>query len=547
MTNKLIMTDGTKHAEIFRVKSLDPFTVDTPGVWSPDPSDAAKMAKSTRLVPSVFAGIAARVQAMADLPFTIYSAKGDTPLDDSDNYKNVVGFLPNPIRFMGLSEASLVTNGKAYWFKGTGARTGAVKELKYWIPSSVDLDRENLKKGIIKFKRQGVPDLFDAAQVLYLWLDDESVELGPPTIYPLLSAMIAAEANGAITKWVRDYMLRGAIKAMLLAVDGQPPPGEVERMEKWWNRFMGGLRSLNWKVFNANLVKPTIVGDGLEALKDLSVKKDLRYEIHEALGTRHLLEDENFATAQARERQFYTQTVMPDARLIQNCLNEQILHTMGYHLQFEPERLEIFQTDEAERSKALADLSTVFITALAAPQALRLAMEILGYDLSKEQQKIIDEGIAAKKKEKAEQQKQMEEQAAAQAEAAKPAPPPPNKAIVELDRWERKVDKAGKMVTWHAVDIPGDIAKAISDGALSFDAARERLQGMDEDEKPSDVKYLADVLNRMFEEEAKKAVQPAPQPVIFVNNQRPRRASFASQIMNTAFGGGENGRADTNQ
>ena len=85
MTNKIIMTDGTQHAEIFRVKSLNPWADDVPGVWSPDPSDQAKIAKSTRLVPSVFAGIATRIQAMADLPFTIYSTKGDTALLDTDN------------------------------------------------------------------------------------------------------------------------------------------------------------------------------------------------------------------------------------------------------------------------------------------------------------------------------------------------------------------------------------------------------------------------------------------------------------------------------
>lgn len=495
--NKIIMTDGTRHETIFKVKSINPWADDMPGVWSPDPTDAAKQAKSTRLVPSVFAGIAARVQAMADLPFTIYTVNGDTPKDDSDNYKNVLGFLPHPTRFFGLTEASLVTNGRAYWFKAAGSTTGKVKELQYWMPTSVTLDAESLKKRIIKFKRQGVNDLFNAEQVQYFWLDDESVELGPPTIWPLLSACLAAEASGAISKWVRDYMLRGAIKAMLLAVDGVPPPGEIERMETWWNKFMTGVRALQWKVFNMQNVKPTIVGDGLEALKDLSVKKDLRYEIHEALGTRHLLEDENYATAQARERQFYTQAVVPDARLIQHHFNDQTLHALGYHLEFEPERLEIFQTDEAERSKSLADLFGVFSQSLGAPQALTLAMDILGYDVSKDQQRMIDEGLAQKEKDKQVAAEAQAEQSAALAQQQSNQPPM-NKALVELDRWQRKVEKAGKMVTWHAVDIPADLAKAITEG-LSFDEARARLQDSTPDERQTEIKRLADQLNKLVE------------------------------------------------
>jgi hypothetical protein len=475
MTNKIIMTDGSQHVELYKVKGINPYTDETPGVWSPDASTKTQ-AKSLRLVPSVFAGIAARMQAMADLPFTIYSVKDDEPLDDSDNYKNVVGFLPNPIRFAGLTEASLVSTGRAYWFKGTGARTGKVKELKYWIPGSVTLDNDNAKKGVIKFRRDGVAELYDGTQVLYNWLDDESVELGPPTVWPLESAMIAAEAGGAITTWVRDYMRRGAIKAMLLAVDGMPPPSEVDKIETWWNRFMTGARGMVWKVFNAANVKPTIVGDGLEALKDLSVKKDLRYEIHEALGTRHLLEDENYATAQARERQFYTQTIMPDARLIQNNLNEQILHAMGYHWQYEPERLEIFQADEAERATSLSQLFGVFEKALGAPQALTLSMGILGYEVTKDQEKVIAEGIAQKEKEQEELAKQMEQQQNTNPkQPGKQPPAPPNKSLIELDRWEKKVEKAGKMVTWHAVDLPVDMVKAITDGTLSFADARNRI------------------------------------------------------------------------
>ena len=126
MANKIIMTDGSRTETIYRVKGLNPYTDETPGVWSPDTTDHAKAAKSTRLVPSVFAGINARMQAMMDMPFTIYG-KGDAVIDDSDDYKNILGFIPNPQRLFGLSEAALVTNGKAYWYKGVGARTNTLK------------------------------------------------------------------------------------------------------------------------------------------------------------------------------------------------------------------------------------------------------------------------------------------------------------------------------------------------------------------------------------------------------------------------------------
>lgn len=462
--NKIIMTDGTKSEEIYRVKTINPFSDERPGAWSTDIGDTAKQAKSNRLVPSVFAGVSARMQAMADLPFTIYSTKGDKALDDSDNYKNVVGLLPYPSKFLSLSEGALVLSGKSYWFKETGAKTGTVKNLKYWIPSSVTLDPESAKKGVITFKRQGTQESFPSEKVLYIWGLDPDVEIGPPTIFPFDSAVIAAEANGAISKWVADYMRRGAVKAMMLMVDGMPPAGEVERIEGWFNKFMSGIRGLTWRVFNGAAVKPTIVGDGLEALKDLSINKELRYEIHQALGTRHLLEDENYATAQARERQFYTQIIVPDARQIGQALNEQVLHGMNYHIEFEPERLEIFQTDESEQAKTFIELFNGFREVMTTEAAFQLASEKLDYQFSDEQKLLIQKGISEKNK-------QVEP-----APPITPVPPEVVKQLVELDKWEKKVNMAGKMVTWHAVDLDAEIVKDIKSGAITFEQAREKIK-----------------------------------------------------------------------
>lgn len=485
MTTKILMTDGTRTETIYRIKAINPMTDETPGVWSPDVVDAGKQARSNRLVPSVFAGISARMQAMADLPFTIYGMKGDKALDDSDNYKNVVGFMPYPSRMFSLTEGALVTAGKSYWFKGTGAKTGNVKELQYWIPSSVTLDADKAKKGEIVFRRSGATNPFPAEQVLYTWGIDPDVELGPPMVWPLESAITAAEANGAITRWVADYMRRGAIKAMLLMVEGMPPPGEVERMETWFNKFMSGTRALAWKVFNSSGVKPTIIGDGLEALKDLSINKELRYEIHQALGTRHLLEDENFATANARERQFYTITIMPDARNIQYSLNEQVLHKAGYHIEFEPDRLEVFQDNEGEQAKSFGELFDIFKQVMTTEAAFQLASEKLDYQFTDEQMALIKKGISEKNAEPA--------PVTVQPIQPEPTPPAVVKQMVELDKWEKKVQKAGKMVTWHAVDLEPDMVKSISDGSLTFEQAREQVRNPEE---TNTLKYLAIQLER---------------------------------------------------
>lgn len=488
---KILLTNGTQTEEIYRVKSINPMTDERPGVWTTESVDTKKAALSNRLVPSVYAGISSRIQAMADLPFTIYSVNGDKELDSSDNYKNVVGFLPYPSRTFALTEASLTTSGRAYWFKGTGSRTGKVKELKYWIPSSVTLDSDAAKKGEVKFRRQGVSDLFAGEQVLHTWLIDPDVELGPPLVWPLESAIVAAEANGAISKWVADYMRRGAIKAMLLMVEGMPPETEANKMEAWFNKFMSGARGLTWKIFNATGVKPTIVGDGLEALRDLSITKELRYEIHQALGTRHLLEDENLATANARERQFYTITIVPDARAIQYSWNEQVLHPMGYHLEFEPERLEIFQEDEGAQAQVFLDMVKGLSEYMTVEAAFQIASEKLDYIFSDKQMAIIKKGVLDKQAKKPDSTQPVE--------VVEPTPPEVVKAIVELDRWEAKVKAAGKMVTWHAVNISPELVKEIKSGSVTFEQARAMINPVTVTpamEYKSDILTLAEAINK---------------------------------------------------
>jgi len=287
MTTKIYLTNGAKTENILSIgaskKNIDPWDESRPGVWTPDTTVDDKAV--ARLVPTVFASLSLRMQSMADLPFTIYATKGDREVDNSDHYQNFIGFLPDPYRFLSLTEGAMVLTGQSYWYKGKGTRTGMVKELKYWRPDSVTLDTQAAKAGKIVFDRQGTAEKFPSDVVLYSWLPDPLVELGPAVSYPFASAMLAAKASGAISKWVADYMERGAIKAMMLMVDGMPPPTEVERMESWFNRFMRGTKNLAWKVFNSAGVKPTIVGDGLEALRDLSITEDLRKEINIAMGT----------------------------------------------------------------------------------------------------------------------------------------------------------------------------------------------------------------------------------------------------------------------
>ena len=287
---KFRLTDG--------VKSINVWDVDDPTGWTPIGGDSNKALPSV-LVPPYYAAKQARMKALADMPFSIYTldpkdknpkdGKSGDEVDNSDDYKNIVGFLPNPRDFFQLTEASLIDSGCAYWYKMLN-RSGYNKDMQYFVPSSIEPKYKVDDGELDYFERRSNTQIIKLKpeQVLYMWLPDPLVENGPPKSYPFTSAFLSASALEKINSFVQDYMGRGAIKAMMLAAKGMPNEQEATRLETWFNKFMTGVRNLRWKIYNAEAISPTIVGEGLEAFKGLSIIDDLTRQIHTALGTRHL-------------------------------------------------------------------------------------------------------------------------------------------------------------------------------------------------------------------------------------------------------------------
>ena len=169
MKPKMLMTDG--------VKSINPWdTEDSPNAWLPSNAPETK----TQLVPAVQASLQARCRAIADMPFSVYNKQGEV-IDNSDDYKNKLGFLENPRNFFWLTEASLVSYGSAYWLKRPN-KYAIQKDLQYFYPNVIT--PEITIKGLERFKRQtqNTEQIYKPDEILYFWLPDPAVELGPPKV-----------------------------------------------------------------------------------------------------------------------------------------------------------------------------------------------------------------------------------------------------------------------------------------------------------------------------------------------------------------------------
>ena len=338
-----------------------------------------------RAVPWLWRAVQLRAQALSALPFAIVN-RNDEDIDTSADYSNVLGFLPDPVGLLYLVEAALVLLGRAYLFREKNrART---LDLRYLLPTSITpqinvVPRENEPAGLTGFIRQlkhGKKPLA-VEDVVYFWQKDPFVELGPPTGSPGQAALRAAGALYSIDVFANLFFSRGAIKATLLTVEGNPREGEKEKLEAWWRRFITGVKNaFAAKVISA-AVKPVILGEGMGELSDTEFTKEKREDIATALGIPQTM---LWSTAAAGlgggsvvtsdNLAFYRDTIVPESEFVASVFNSQLLDDLGYRLDFRPETLDVFQADENERAAAYSSY-------VMAGMAQSVAAQILGIEL----------------------------------------------------------------------------------------------------------------------------------------------------------------------
>lgn len=324
----------------FSIKYLDLMNV--PGF-----SSTKKENQISYQVPWLYRALTIRANAVSSIPFEIVDRQGKT-----------VNFPANIKKILYLSELSLCIFGLSYLFVERKKISG-ISGLRWLSPETITPKFDDVS-GLVGFSRMlpgGKTVDLSLDDIVYLHIPDTTSEVLPtssPVKSVLTTASIALNANDLLS----GFFERGAIGATVLTVDGNPSEAEIKKLESWWRRVIAGVSNAWASVALRADVKPIQVGSSISDLEMSAMYADIRNQICASLGVPQTLLDDaaNYATAKEHRRSFYDETVIPEAMLIESQLNEQLFQKIGMLFRFLPEKLEIYQQDEASKANSVVQL-----------------------------------------------------------------------------------------------------------------------------------------------------------------------------------------------
>lgn len=350
---------------------------------SPRNSDATDSRGATEAATNYYQSVAflfrcvqIRQQALLRVPWAITRNGTDVWTSEEPTPPLALDFAANIRQMLRLTEAALCLSPEAFWFRERNrVRT---LSLRWHAPTSV-IPQWSETEGLTGFKRtlgRGQSRTFEVDDYVYFALPNPMHETLPGRP-PAQAAMAAAGVLYNVDAFASAFFERGAIKATVLTIDGNPAQAEVQKLEAWWKRFFAGIRNA-WETAAVRAgVTPVTVGEGMESLSQSTLTRERKEDIATALGIPHsvvMSDAANRSVAETDDLHLYDKTIVPAFEHLAEVLNAQLFGPMGYMFDVRPDEMGIFQEDEESRAGAVESY-------VRAGLPVWLAAEMLGVDL----------------------------------------------------------------------------------------------------------------------------------------------------------------------
>jgi hypothetical protein len=190
-------------------------------------------------VPIMYRAALLRANAVASIPFSLLKVKGGSEVDNTDDWQNEVGFMPNPELLFWLLEAAWTISGEAYLFKSMNSMK-VVKTLRALAPATVkyNLPKNEFTRTVAQIEgvtftadKKYPPAIADDGTVapresiVALWMPDPDVEKGKPLKWPGKAALQAMGVLFNLDDAATGFFKRGMLHTYAFSV----PPGTQQR------------------------------------------------------------------------------------------------------------------------------------------------------------------------------------------------------------------------------------------------------------------------------------------------------------------------------
>ena len=323
-------------------------------------------------VPMYYRAINLRADALGTVPYELLRAGLPVDYPFSTPLENLIQ----------QTERALMLVGRAFWLRLYRGRV--LYGFQFINPRSVEVTfHPEMMSGAdyltgLRFTQKidgQVHATWTAADIVYFHepsiKNDINEEVSPARV-----ALQSAQLAYYLERFASAFFEHGAQPALVLSLDKSVTPPELERMKSHWTRYVENVGNAFKTFFFRGQVNAQIVTFPLDQMDMVPIQERAVMNIVSTFGVpRTMIEASaaNYATADSDRQSFWRETIVPRLAFYERVLNEQLFRTLKYQFQFLPEKLDVFQVDEAARANSLVLL-------VQAGLPLAAAMKQLGYD-----------------------------------------------------------------------------------------------------------------------------------------------------------------------
>ncbi len=328
-------------------------------------------ADAYRLVPMLYRAVNLRADALSSVPFQL------TRNDQQVEWP----WQMNVPQLIKDTERSLLVFGAAYWLRVVKGRT---------LTGFICLNPANTTW----FFDQGKADIYDPYRGMIWsqtlngrlygpWTIDDIVYFREPSfvedvgpgLAPAAVALQHAQLSHYLTAFATAFFQGGAQPVTVMNLPEYTDTAEVERFSADINAKAGGgiMNAFKYLFLRSPDLKVTQITPNIDTMQMPELSERTITAMAATLGVpRTMLEASaaNYATADSDRQSFWRETITPRLNMYESVINSQLLNPLKYQFRFDPETMDVFQTDEAARSSSFLHYVQGGIPARSAAQLL---------------------------------------------------------------------------------------------------------------------------------------------------------------------------------